>query len=58
MSHSPFPSTQVKNDESLVLVGVDVMEHADGRPFELVVDVLARAFPGNVEQGLQREHHC
>lgn len=52
----PFPCTEVNNNEALVLVGVDVVEHANGSPFELVIDVLSWVFPGNVKQGLQNKH--
>lgn len=48
----PFPSTQVNNNESLVLEGVDVVKHANGCSFELEVDVLSWVFLGDVEQGL------
>lgn len=49
---SPFPCAQVHHDEALVLVGVDVVKHADGGTFELVVNVFSRVFPGDVKQGL------
>lgn len=52
----PFPCTEVNNNEALVLVSVDVVEHANGSPFELVIDVLSWVFPGDVKQGLQNKH--
>ena len=47
--HLPFPSAQVKNDEALVLVSVDVMEDVDGGSPELVIDVLSRVFLSDVK---------
>lgn len=52
MSRLPFPCAQVHHDEALVLVCVDVVKHANGSTFELMVNVLSRVFPGNVKQGL------
>lgn len=48
----PFPCAKVKNNETLVLKGVDVVKHANGGPFELEINVLSWVFLGNVEQGL------
>ncbi len=48
----PFPCAEVDNDEALVLIGVDVMKHANGCPLELVINVLSWVFSCNVKQGL------
>lgn len=52
----PFPWAQVNNNESLVLISVDVVEHANWCSFELEVYVLSGVFLGNVENGLGRLH--
>lgn len=57
----PFPGTQVHNQKSIVLVGVDVVKHSYCCSFELQINVLTRGFLGNVEIGLcevQKKKGC
>lgn len=53
----PFPSAEVNNNEALILIGVDVVKHANGGPFELVINVLSWVFLGNVKQGLKNSRY-
>lgn len=56
--YSPFPSTQVNNDEAIILIAVDVMEEIEGRSPEFMLYVFSWVLCSQMEPCLDEKVYC